>query len=66
MTKTEAADILANKALVMAREWDMPIGKDLIEAVLTEAPHWPGLYPAAAAAQPSWRTILRLAKSQAA
>ena len=63
MSKTEAADILATKARVLARAgWnDGLLDKHLIEAVITEAAHWDGLYPVAAAAAPSWRTVLRLA-----
>lgn len=63
MTKTEAAEILANKARVMSREWGMEISKDLVEVVMSEARHWGGLFPAAASANPSWRTVLRLAKN---
>ena len=65
MTKTEAAEILANKTLVMARQWDKPLGKDLVEAVMSEAKHWHGAFPVAAATRPSWRTVLRIAKNWA-
>lgn len=62
MTKTEAAEILANMTCVKSREWNMPIGKDLVEHVITEARYWHGLFPVAVAANPSWRTVLRLAR----
>lgn len=63
MMKTEAAQILATKTRVMSRVWGMEIGKDLVEAVLSEARHWDGLFPAAAEAAPSWKTVLRLANN---
>lgn len=62
MTKTEAAEILANKTRVMGREWNMPLDKNLVEHVLSEARNWTGLFPAAVAANPSWRTVLHIAK----
>lgn len=64
MTKTEAAEILANMTIVKGREWNMPIGKDLVEHVITEARYWHGLFPVAVEVGPSWRTVLRLALKQ--
>lgn len=61
MTKTEAAEIIAIDVRVWARRNGTPITKDLVEARLSEARHMGGLYPAANAARPSWRTILRVA-----
>lgn len=65
MTKTEAADILANKARVLARESGHDLDKNLIEAVLSEARHWGGLFTLAAEAAPHWRTVLRAARAGA-
>lgn len=59
MTKTEAASILADRARVIARQTGKPLDKDLVEAVMSEARHWHGLLPIAAATAPSWRTVLR-------
>jgi hypothetical protein len=64
MTKTEAAEILGNMTCVMSRKWNKPVGKDLVEHVITEARYWHGLFPAAVAANPSWRTVLRFALKQ--
>lgn len=65
MTKTEAAGILANRARVKAREgWNHGvINKDLVEVVMSKAPHWGGLFSDAAAAAASWRTVLRVARA---
>lgn len=65
MTKTEAAEILANATIVWGRKWNKPIGKDLVEHVITEARYWHGLFPVAVEVGPSWRTVLRLARKQA-
>jgi hypothetical protein len=61
MTKTEAAEILANMTLVKSREWNMPVGKDLVWSVMSEARNWHGLFPVAIEVGPSWKTVLRLA-----
>ena len=65
MTKTEAAEILANDVRVRARRTGAAIDKDLVEARLSEARHLGGLYPAAAATGVSWRTVLRAATRSA-
>jgi len=65
MTKTEAAEILANDVRVVARHYGVTIDKDLVEARLSEARHMGGLYSSAAQAAPSWRSILRVATKDA-
>lgn len=65
MTKTEAAEILALKTRIMGREWSMPLGLNLVDHVLSEARNWKGVFPAAVAANPSRRTVLRIATAQA-
>lgn len=63
MTKTEAAEILALRVRVEARRMNRTIDKAFVEDIAAEAAYWTGLLPQAAAARPSWRTILRLATS---
>lgn len=62
MTKTEAAQILGLKAKIWARDNGHKLDKDLVEAIMSEAIHWPGLFPEAANTAPSWKTVLREAK----
>lgn len=65
MTKTEAAEILANDVRVFARHLGLTsvsqITKDLVEARLSEARHTGGQLTLAATVAPSWKTILRTA-----
>jgi len=63
MTKTEAAEILALDVRVFARQYGIKITKDLVEARLSEALHLGGLKTVAAQVAPSWRTILRIART---
>lgn len=65
MTKTEAAAIIATDVRVWCRRTGVAITKDVVEARLSEAQHMGGRYPAAHAAAPSWRTILRAATRDA-
>ena len=62
MTKTGAADILANAVRVKARKFDCPISKGLVEEVMNEARHWEGRYADAVATAPAVATVLRVAK----
>lgn len=62
MTKTEAAEIIANDVRVFARRHGLEIDKNLVEGRLSEAKHLGGIYPKAAEVGPSWRTILRAAR----
>lgn len=50
MTKTEAAETLALRVRVTARATGATINKDLVEAILSEARNWGGIFPAAVAA----------------
>ncbi len=61
MTKTAAAEIIATDVRVFARQYGITITKDLVEARMSEARHLGGRKAEAAAAAPSWRTVLRAA-----
>lgn len=62
MTKTEAADIIGNEVRVFAHRTGRTIDRTLVEERMSEAKHLGGLFPAAAAAAPSWRTVLKAAQ----
>jgi hypothetical protein len=53
----------ASNTLVVSRDWRKPLGEGLVEVIPSEAQHWGGLLtPTGAAAKPTWRTVLRIAK----
>ncbi len=54
---------LANKTLMMSHAWRELFGEGLVEVIASEAQHRGGLpSPTGAAAKPTWRTVLRIAK----